>query len=204
MDPTYIDHTIWNGVAKEACDTAGTATDGGYTEAQFNWNVIVDVRHDLQALGARVVVTRPSNTGVGPCVTTRALILDRAHVDVAVDVHADGGPPGGRGFAILVPIRDRWNHRVVTSSLRLAHDLRTSFRSVTGMPWSTYDGVQAIQPRGDLAGLNLTTVPKVLIECGNMRNATDAALLASPSFQRLAARAIVDSVYAFLGRRVAG
>ena len=135
--------------------------------------------------------------------TTRAAILDRAHVDVAVDIHADGGPPGGRGFTILVPVRDAKNHRVIASSLRFAYDLRTAFRIVTKMPWSTYDGVRAIQPRSDLAGLNLTTVPKVLIECGNMRNATDASLLTSPSFQHRAARAIVDAIGAFLARRVA-
>jgi len=33
------------------------------------------------------------------------------------------------------------------------------------------DGTNGIVPRFDLAGVNLTTAPKVLIECGNMRNA---------------------------------
>jgi N-acetylmuramoyl-L-alanine amidase len=202
-DPTFLNHLIWNGTAPETCDTTGTATDGGYTEAQFNWNVANDARRQLEALGARVVLTRTSNAGVGPCVTTRALLLDHSHVDVAFDIHADGGPPEGRGFTILVPVRDAWNHAVVMPSLRLADSLRATFRDVTGMPYSTYDGVAAIQPRSDLAGLNLTTVPKVLIECGNMRNATDASLLVSPAFQRLAARAIVEAVGSFLGRDVA-
>jgi N-acetylmuramoyl-L-alanine amidase len=202
-DPWFIDRLIWNGSASETCDTTGTATDSGYSEAQFNWNVATDARDQLEALGARVVLTRASNTGVGPCVTTRALLLDRARVDVAFDVHADGGPPTGRGFTILVPVRDAWNHQVITSSLRLAGDLRATFHAVTKMPYSTYDGVGAIRARSDLAGLNLTTVPKVLIECGNMRNATDAALLVSPAFQRLAARAIVEAVEAFLGRDTA-
>ena len=49
--------------------------------------------------------------------------------------------------------------------------LRDAFAAGTAMPVSTYDGVDGLQPRDDLAGLNLTTVPKVLIECGNMRNA---------------------------------
>jgi N-acetylmuramoyl-L-alanine amidase len=202
-DPTFIDHLIWNGTSAETCDTTGTATDDGYTEAQFNWNVATDARDELEALGARAVLTRSSNTGVGPCVTTRALLLDRAHVDVAFDIHADGGPPTGRGFAILVPVRDGMNDQVVMPSLRLAHDLRATFRDVANMPYSTYDGVDAIQPRSDLAGLNLTTVPKVLIECGNMRNPTDAKLLESPAFQLLAAHAIVEAVGSFLGRDLA-
>ena len=43
-DPAYIDHLIWNGREQEACDTTGTETDGGYTEAQFNFNVATYLR----------------------------------------------------------------------------------------------------------------------------------------------------------------
>ena len=48
------------------------------------------------AEGATVVLTRTSNTGVGPCVTERAAIGNRARADAAISIHADGGPPGGR------------------------------------------------------------------------------------------------------------
>jgi N-acetylmuramoyl-L-alanine amidase len=41
-------------------------------------------------------------------------------------------------------------------------------------------------------------VPKVLIEIGNMRNATDAQMLGSASFQELAARAIAAAIITFL------
>jgi N-acetylmuramoyl-L-alanine amidase len=63
---------------------------------------------------------------------------------------------------------------------------------------SDYDGTDGISYRDNLAGLNLTTVPKVLIECGNMRNSTDAALLVRPSFQRLAARALAQAITSYL------
>jgi N-acetylmuramoyl-L-alanine amidase len=66
------------------------------------------------------------------------------------------------------------------------------------MPESTYDGVNGIAQRDDLAGLNLTTMPKVLIECGNMRNATDAALLTSAAFQEQIARALEAAIIRFL------
>ena len=57
------------------------------------------------------MLTRRSNDGVGPCVTTRSQIINRAHANVAIDIHADGGPPGGRGFAILEPVADGPNNR---------------------------------------------------------------------------------------------
>ncbi|MDE3130723.1 MAG: N-acetylmuramoyl-L-alanine amidase [Acidobacteriota bacterium] len=199
-DPSFINHLVWNGRAMETCDTTGTATDAGYSEAQFNWKVAGYLTADLKADGAKVVLTRHGNSGVGPCVNTRARILDRAHVNVAIDIHADGGPVSGRGFAILEPVTDSVNAKVVRSSARFARVLRSVFASGTGMPVSSYDGVGGLQPRDDLAGLNLTTVPKVLIECGNMRNATDARLLSSSAFQKRAATAIAAAMIRFLGR----
>ena len=197
-DPAYINQPIWNGREEEACDTAGSSTDSGYTEAQFNFNVAEYLAADLRAQGAIVVLTRNSNTGVGPCVTQRAAIGNEAHSDAAVAIHADGGPPGGRGFAILEPVADGPNDGVIASSAVLGTDLRNSFLAGTGEPVSSYDGVDGIQPRDDLGGINLTTVPKVFIECANMRNATDAALIVTPAWQQRAARAIDAGITQFL------
>ncbi len=197
-DPAYIDRPIWNGMETEDCDTTGTETDGGYTEAQFNFNVASYLRKDLTSDGARVVMTRYRNTGVGPCVTTRAEIINRAHADVAIDIHADGGPPAGRGFAVLEPVADGPNDKVIRSSIQFGADVRAALLEYTSMPESTYDGQHGITFRDDLAGLNLTTVPKILIECGNMRNATDAALLTKSGFQRQLARALAAAIVNFL------
>ena len=197
-DPGFINQTIWNGRAYETCDTTGTATDSGYSEAQFNINVALDLQGDLEAEGARVVMTRPDNSGVGPCVTTRAAIINEAHADVAVDIHADGGPPGGRGFTILEPVADGLNTGVIASSDTFGSILRDTFAALTGMPVSSYDGVDGLQPRNDLAGLNLTSVPKVLIECANMRNPTDAAILMTAAFQQAAAAAMARAITTYL------
>jgi N-acetylmuramoyl-L-alanine amidase len=195
---------VWNGREQENCDTTGTATDGGYSEAEFNFNVARYLAGDLQAEGAHVVLTRTSNTGVGPCVTRRAAILNDAHAAVAIDIHADGGPIGGRGFAILEPVADGPNDAVVGASRAFGEILRRTYLAGTGMPESDYDGTGGIALRDDLAGLNLTTVPKALIECGNMRNPTDAALLVTPGFQQLAAKTFAQAVTTYLTKPVAG
>lgn len=193
-----IDRQIWNGRAWENCNTTGTATDGGYTEAQFNFQVAVDLRADLSAAGARVVMTRASNNGVGPCVNQRAAIMNHAHVNAAIAIHADGGPPDGRGFAILEPIADGANNAVIAPSALLGDDIRAALLAGTVMPASNYDGVNGLKARDDLAGLNLTQVPAVLIEVGNMRNATDAGLLISAPFQQQVARALTTAMISFL------
>jgi N-acetylmuramoyl-L-alanine amidase len=199
--PSVINRLIWNGRESETCDTTGTETDGGYTEAHFNWNVARYVTADLRGEGATVVLTRTSNTGVGPCVTQRAAIGNDAHADAAVSIHADGGPASGRGFAILEPVADGINNAIVGPSGILGADLRSAFAAGTHEPVSSYDGVDGIQPRDDLAGINLSTVPKVFIECANMRNATDAALVTSVAWQARAARALATGLATFLRAR---
>jgi N-acetylmuramoyl-L-alanine amidase len=203
-DPSFINHLVWNGRELETCDTTGTETDGGYTEARFNFDVARYLTADLRSEGAKVVLTRTTNDGVGPCVNTRSEILNRAHANVAIDIHADGGPAGGRGFAILEPVADGPNDGVIAASRAFGADLLHEYRSVTGMPVSTYDGTNGISYRSDLAGLNLTRVPKVLIECGNMRNATDAAQLVRASFQKLAAQSFARATTLFLTHHRAG
>ncbi len=195
---SVISRLIWNGRETETCDTVGTQTDSGYTEALFNWNVARYLTADLRAEGATVVLTRTSDTGVGPCVTQRAAIGNAARADAAISVHADGGPPGGWGFAILEPVADGINDAVIGPSAVLGAGLRAAFAAGTGEPVSSYDGTGGIQPRDNLAGTNLSTVPKVFIECANMRNAADAALVTSPRWQATAARAIAAGLTAFL------
>jgi len=192
---------VWNGRAEEACDTTGTATAGGYTEAQFNFNVATYLRADLIADGARVVMTRSSNQGVGPCVTTRTEIINHAHANVAIDIHADGGPTSGRGFTVLEPVADGPNDKVIGASIAFGTDVRAAMLDYTTMPASNYYGATGVVERDDLAGLNLTTVPKILIECGNMPNPTDAVMLTSPAFQEKVARAFTAAIVAFVTGR---
>ena len=197
-DPKFINKKIWNGREWEACDTTGTETDGGYTEARFNFNVASYLRADLRKLGARVVFTRKNNRGVGPCVNRRARILNRAHSNVAIDIHADGGPASGRGFTVLEPVADGPNNHVIKSSLRFGSDVRSALLKYTRMPKSNYYGHNGLIRRDDVAGLNLQTQPKILIETGNMRNATDARLLVKTWFQKRLALAFAHAILKFL------
>ena len=203
-DLAFINHRIWNGREWEACNTTGTATASGYAEAQFNFNVAMYLAVDVRKLGARVVLTRKNNNGVGPCVNTRSFIINRAHADVAISIHADGGPSWGRGFTVLEPVADGPNDKVIASSLRFGRFVHTAFLADTPFGVSNYYGHNGYILRNDLAGENLTRVPKVLIECGNMPNAADAALLTSPAVQRRIARAITAAMVRFLTGRWPG
>ena len=71
-------------------------------------------------------------------------------------------------------------------------DIRNAYHRITGEPYSDYVGTHGLDVRTDLGGLNLSTVPKVFIECGDIPNAGDAARLASPRFRERAAAALEE------------
>jgi N-acetylmuramoyl-L-alanine amidase len=196
--PAFLNRKVWNGREREGCDTTGTRTAGGYTEARFTWNVAVYLRADLIRMGARVVMTRTGNRGLGPCVDTRSRILNRAHANVSIDIHADYGRLSGRGFTVLEPVADGPNNKVIGSSRRFGRDVHTMMLRDTALRVSDYYGRDGYISRNDLAGLNLTTMPKVLIETGNMHNAADAALLVNPKVQRAVATALAAAIARFL------
>jgi N-acetylmuramoyl-L-alanine amidase len=199
-----INQMVAAGPFRKPCDTTGTQTDAGYTESAFNFDVAVRLTPILEAAGIRVVLTRVSDSGVGPCVNQRAAIGNRAHADVAVSIHADGGPAGGRGFHVIQPaLVSGYTDGIVARSHQMALDLRGRYLSGTGMPYSTYAGASGLDTRGDLGGLNLSQVPKVFIECGNMRNATDASLLISAGFRQKAAASVALAIEDFLAGRPA-
>ena len=199
---TEINSLVPAGGFLKACDTVGTQTDAGYPEYDFTLDVARHVRMILRAGGAKVILTQNGRTAYGPCVNIRAAIGNRAHADAAVAIHADGGPSGGYGFAILVPelVQNASTDTspIIEPSHRLAGAMVRHFASVTSQNLSTYLGANGIMPRNDLAGLNLSTVPKVFIECANMRNAQDAVKVTSPRWRQLAGQGIADSISAFL------
>lgn len=200
--PREINRLVDAGTLKKACDTTGTVTTAGYTEAAFTFDVALRLRRILRSRGARVVLTRRTNLGFGPCITERAAIGNRAKADAALSIHADGGPSSGRGFHVIYPPSiPRLTDDIAGRSRRLALDVRAAYRAGTGVPYATYVGRHGLNVRSDLGGLNLSNVPKVFVEAGNMRNATDAALLADPGFRERSARALAAGLQTFLGRR---
>ena len=76
--PEIINKTIYagNGVFK-ACNTTGTATNAGYSEAAYTWDVAQRTATVLRLRGAKVYLTRPDNNGVGPCTPDRAAFAAR-------------------------------------------------------------------------------------------------------------------------------
>lgn len=186
---------------RKACNTSGTASRGGLTEHAVNFRLATALAARLSAQGARVVMTRTRDDGAGPCVNDRAAVGNRARADAVISVHADGSDSASaRGFHVIRSTTMVGGPSVESASARLAQLVVDEFEQ-TGMPRSTYlGGGTAITPRDDIAGLNLSQVPGVMLEAGNLRNAADVRLLADGSF----VGAEVDALTRALQRWLAG
>jgi N-acetylmuramoyl-L-alanine amidase len=184
---------------QKACDTTGAETDGGYPEYAFNFDVAIRLARLLRRDGAKVVLTRYTDTGVGPCVTERAAIGNRVHANAAISIHADGGPASGSGFEVIEPgLVPGYTNKIIGPSRGLGLDIRHAYHVITGEPYSDYVGTAGLDVRTDLGGLNLSKVPKVFIECANMRNSADAARLTTAAFRQRVAVALASGFVVFL------
>jgi len=198
--PATIGRPVPNGRdGTKACDTTGTSTDGGYAEHAFNWDLARRVRDALTAHGARVVLTRPDDAGVGPCVNDRAAIANRAAATAMISIHADGAASSGHGFHVSYsnpPLNDSQAQPSVSLAQALAKALRGG-----GFTAANYIGSNGLYPRSDLAGLSLAKVPAALVECANMRNPQESALISTPQGRARYATAISDGIMAWLATR---
>lgn len=210
-NPGNVEHTreinaqVDMGNGRKECDTTGTSTNSGYAEARFTLDVSRRLRTLLEAQGAKVVLTQDGDRPFGPCVDERARIGNKAQADAVVSVHADGSATGNRGFHVILPVAVNGDgadtSKIVTPSRELGVRIAGNFVRVTGSAPSNYiGGDTGLDTRDDLGGLNLSTVPKVFIECGNMRDPKDAALLTSADWRQKAALGIAEGIGSYLKR----
>ncbi|MCX4761603.1 N-acetylmuramoyl-L-alanine amidase [Streptomyces sp. NBC_01275] len=198
-----IDRKVDIGTNWKECDTTGTSTNSGYSEAKFTLDVAHRLRTLLQQQGATVKLTQDGDRPYGPCVDERARIGNAAHADAVVSIHADGSAAGNRGFHVILPGAVHEGaadtRPIVAPSRSLGKLIADDFARSTDSSPSNYlgDGTGLVT-REDLGGLNLSTVPKVFIECGNMRDTKDAALLTSSAWRQEAAQGISEGIVSFL------
>ncbi|MER7717107.1 N-acetylmuramoyl-L-alanine amidase [Streptomyces flaveolus] len=198
-----INRKVDIGTNWKECDTTGTSTDAGWPEAKFTLDVAHRLRTLLEEQGATVKLTQDDDRPYGPCVDERARIGNEARADAAISIHADGAGAGNRGFHVILPgaVHDGAadTRAIVAPSAELGQRIAGNFVRVTGSAPANYlGGGTGLVTRTDLGGLNLSTVPKVFIECGNMRDSKDAALLTSGAWRQKAAQGMSEGIVSFL------
>ncbi|AZG48644.1 N-acetylmuramoyl-L-alanine amidase [Gordonia insulae] len=187
---------------KKDCQTTGATAVNGAKEHTVNWQITQLVKSGLESQGARVVLSRPDDSGWGGCVDQRAAAASRSGAAVAVSLHADSTTAGAdaskKGFHMIVPtlpVPDATVNRVQGGEGRKASSTMRDAFVKAGFPAANYAGVDnGIQTRSDIAAVNLTKVPAVFIEMGNLSNPAEAAALSGKDGQLKYAMAITDGI----------
>jgi N-acetylmuramoyl-L-alanine amidase len=203
--PAEINRPVFYGPPGQTkpCDTTGTATASGYTEARYNLAVGLHVVKYLRWMGATVVMTPVNRRPWGPCITGRAALGNRIHADAAVSIHADGAPSWVHGFYVIAPSTPLPNvglgPRRIARDVRLGKAMLKAYHLVTGMKISNLYTTGFL--RSDAyGGTDLSHVPKIFIETGNMRSPGNAARLESRPFRHRIALGIADGIRLYLTR----
>jgi N-acetylmuramoyl-L-alanine amidase len=210
--PRRISRLVPAGGFRKPCNTTGTATNRGYPEASFAYDVALRLRERLRELGAVVRMTRHSNRQDrwGPCVDERGragnVLADGGSADLKLSIHGDGSlQRGAHGFHVIAPPdRAPWTHDIYRTSRTLALVTRDALLD-RGLPVATYvAGGDGLAVRSDLGTLNLSDVPTVMVELGNMRNRADARRMSRPAGRQWYARALGLAVRRYLEQAVDG
>jgi N-acetylmuramoyl-L-alanine amidase len=196
-----IDRPVWIGNGSKPCNTTGTATAAGYPEATFTWRVAQRVQTRLEALGARVILTRRANSTAlwGPCVDARGRRGNAVHADLKLSIHGDGNlARGAHGFHVIYAPDQGLTADTYRASAAYALDTRSALERAGFARANYIAGGDGLDVRSDLGTLNLSNMATVMVECGNMRDPGDAARMTSAAGQSEYAGALVAGIRAYL------
>ncbi|WGW13331.1 N-acetylmuramoyl-L-alanine amidase [Saxibacter everestensis] len=184
----------------KACNTTGTSARTGYPEHKFTWDVAKRTRELLEDAGAKVVMTRDNDKGVGPCVDKRGKFAAAQDADIMVSIHANGSDnAAAKGFHVIVA-HPALNKSQGKDSEAVAEAMAKAMNGA-GFPVNANYGKDGIVKRPDLAGLNHASRPAVIVECGEMRNPDQAAEMDSRAGRQKYAAALADGVHRWADTR---
>lgn len=184
------------------CNSVGTSTDDGYPEHAFTFDVSTRLSELLTDLGATVVTTREDDDGTGPCVDIRGRFAEDQDVDLMLSLHANGSEDqSAEGFFAIIS-----DPPLSASQGEPSQDLaQTMVEALTDAGFTSNPAIEdSIAERDDLATLNFSRRPTVLLELGEMRNPDEAVLMSSAQGRQSYAQALADGVLEWSRNNEAG
>ena len=117
-----------------------------------------------------------------------------------ISIHADGAASSYHGFFVMRPgLVPGYTDDILARSSTLARAVRSGLVKA-GLTIATYYATNGIIARTDLGGLNMSDVPAVMVELGNMKNSGDAARMTSSTGRDRSPAGLVSGIRIYLGR----
>jgi N-acetylmuramoyl-L-alanine amidase len=166
--------------------TSSGAVSGGVMEKHLCLAISLKLRAALEALGAKVVMTRDKDSSVA--LYDRPRLANDIGADLFISIHNDSTARPGSASGTT-----SYYHMTDPSSRALAVCIQSAICDCSGLPnrGALSDG--RLYQNG-LAVLRAATMPAVLVEVAYINNQRDRAKLTNPTFQKQVAEAIVRGV----------
>lgn len=170
-----------------------------YNERELNMQVAIKLKYKLQSMGYVVYMTRnefeTETVSALNSLTKRVLLANNnKDVDFFVSIHHNSAVASAHGVETYyssntqdASLGGRYDFSRITKSRAMATSINNSFASKTG-------AYNRGAKDANLFVCRNTNVPSVLVECGFLTNAEEAAKCATSSYQNLEAQAIADAI----------
>lgn len=181
--------------ARVSSGTRGSFT--GFPEHELNLAVALLLREELTKRGYEVFLTR-EEADVSISNAERAEFANSLDADAFVRIHANGSEdPSHHGAMTICMTPDNPYHpEVYVQSRALSEAVLDAFCTATGAVKET------VWETDTMSGINYCRVPVTIVEMGYMTNQEEDELLATASYQQLAAKGIADGIDTFLGGHI--
>ena len=172
---------------KVAYGTRGVATKK--PEYQLALEIGLKLRDALKAKGYSVFMVREKND-VDISNKERALMTNKAGCNVYLRLHADASENSStRGVTVLTSSsKNPHTKSVQQSSDKFSKAILSEYTKATGFK------SRGVSYRDDLTGTNWSTVTNTLLEMGFMTNPEEDRKMASPDFQNVMVKGIVNGI----------
>lgn len=172
-----------------AIDRGAVSPINGLDEVDFNTPLSLKLRDKLEAAGATVIMIRDTEGPINMSLYERSVLTNNANADAFVEIHGDSASnAAAKGIGTWIYTD---NTRLTTAAQK---DMRNEFGSVMNQALANTTGQPAYVKYGNFSVIRETEVPCVLVECGFLTNAEDAARLATDAYQEKLAQGIYNGL----------
>lgn len=174
---------------KAKCTWGATGNRSGTPEYVITLAISEKIKASLEKLGATVVMTRESHE-VDLSNRQRAEIGNQAHADVVIRIHCNSADvESANGIEIFV--RDKGDNTAAYQE-RASYDYALASELMTYLISATGANNRTVKRSDDYTGINWSTVPCMIIECGFLSNEAEEQKLIDEAYQQKYADAIAE------------
>lgn len=162
----------------------------GQAEYQLTLDVAQGMKNRLQKKGYKVYITREKNV-IALTTKERAKIATKHHADLYISLHADGASkPKANGMYLIMPGKTNPYTKSIYKESAVVGQQILAVAKASAIP--TY--LSGKNYSADLAAINWSTVPTVLVELGYLNNAKDDKRLVTKKYQQKLSTGIVEGI----------